>query len=309
MTGIANDGGAVAAAVGDLGGGLEARDQPLVAIGGGVGEGAEGLGVLEQAADGMDPQVAQARVALAGEERLVVLPERQVGVHARAVVAEEGLGHERRGLACPPGDVADDVLGHHHLVGTFDERMGHQVDLALAAGGDLVEVGRRGDPALGHALGHLGAEVDQAVGRRAGKIAQARSLACNPGWAIPTRPRFHALRPNRRDRKPRARVWSNWTLSKTKNSSSGASKHSIGEPGIPHVAGGLAGDVPRVAGVVLVRDRILDVADHRQGRLRRERVDQRRLGLGDDQQVGLVDRASPRRSSRRTRCLPRTSPR
>ena len=38
-------------------------------------------------------------------------------------------------------------------------------------------------------------------------------------------------------------------------------------------------------------DRILDVADHRQSRLRRERVDQRRLRLGDDQQVGLVDRA------------------
>ena len=65
----------------------------------------------------------------------------------------------------------------------------------------------------------------------------------------------------------------------------------IGHARVPHVAGGLAGDVPRVAGVVLVGDRIVDVADHRQGRLRRERVDQGRLGLGDDQQVGLVDRA------------------
>ena len=65
----------------------------------------------------------------------------------------------------------------------------------------------------------------------------------------------------------------------------------IGHARVPHVAGGLAGDIARVAGVVLMGDRILDVADHRQGRLRRERVDQRRLGLGDDQQVGLVDRA------------------
>ena len=74
-------------------------DQPLVAIGRGVGEGAERRGVLDQAADGVDAQVAQARVTLAGQERLVVLPERQVGVHARAVVAKERLGHERRGLA------------------------------------------------------------------------------------------------------------------------------------------------------------------------------------------------------------------
>ena len=175
MTGIADDGGTVAAAVGDLGRRLEARDQPLVTVGRGVGEGGEGRGVLEQAADGVDPQVAQAGVALAGQERLVVLPERQVGVHARAVVAEEGLGHERRGLAGAPGDVADDVLGHHHLVGALHQRVGNQVDLALAAGGDLVEVGRRGDPAFGHPLGHLGAEVDQAIGRGAGEITQPRA--------------------------------------------------------------------------------------------------------------------------------------
>ena len=31
------------------------------------------------------------------------------------------------------------------------------------------------DAAFGHALGHLGAEVDQAVGRRAGEVAQARA--------------------------------------------------------------------------------------------------------------------------------------
>ena len=150
-------------------------DQPLVAVGRGVGEGAERRGVLEQAADGVEPQVAQPGVALAGQERLIVLPERQVGVHARAVVAEERLGHEGRRLAAAAGDVADDVLGQHDLVGALDQAAGHQVDLALAAGGDLVEVGRRRDAAFGHALGHLGAEVDQAVGRRTGEIAQARA--------------------------------------------------------------------------------------------------------------------------------------
>ena len=84
----ADDRRPVPAAVGDLGGGLEALDQPLVAIRGRIGEGAQGRGVLEQAADRVHPQVAQARVALAGQERLVVLPERQVRVHARAVVAK-----------------------------------------------------------------------------------------------------------------------------------------------------------------------------------------------------------------------------
>ena len=50
-----------------------------------------------------------------------------------------------------------------------------------------------------------------------------------------------------------------------------------------------------------MRDRIVDVADHRQRRLRRERIDQGRLGLGDDQQVRLVDRP-PAHDARAVKC-------
>ena len=265
--------------------------------------------MLEQAADGVHPQVAQAGVAVAGQERLIVLPEREVGVHARAVVAEERLGHERRRLAVAPGDVADDVLGQHHLVGALDQRLGHQVDLALAAGGDLVEVGRRGDPALGHALGHLGAEVDQAVGRRTGEIAQPRARLVAEVRRLGPAPvpgpfdRIDVI-----ERLVPALVEPD--VVEDEELELGRQQAVIGQPGVPHVADGLAGDVARVAGVVLLGDRVLDVADHRQGRLRRERVDQRRLGLRDDQQVGLVDRppADDARAVER-RCPPRTSPR
>ena len=65
----------------------------------------------------------------------------------------------------------------------------------------------------------------------------------------------------------------------------------IGQAGVPHVADGFAGDVAGVAGVILLGDRVLDIADHRQGGLCGERVDQRGFGLRDDEQVGLVDRA------------------
>ena len=37
-------------------------------------------------------------------------------------------------------------------------------------------------------------------------------------------------------------------------------------------------------------DRIVDIADHRQRRLGHERVNECGLGLGNDQQIGLVDR-------------------
>jgi hypothetical protein len=55
---------------------------------------------LQQAADVPAGQVGQAAVAeLVVEQRLAVLPQRLVGVHARAVVAEDRLRHEGGGLA------------------------------------------------------------------------------------------------------------------------------------------------------------------------------------------------------------------
>ncbi len=170
--------------------------------------------------------------------------------------------------------------------------MGNQVDFTLATSGDLVEVGRRRDPALRHALSHLRADVHQAVGRRAGKITEAGA------WFITEVGRFRAAAvpcPFDRIHVIKSLVPPLFELNVIEDEELqfGCHQALIGQPGIPHIAGGLARDVPRVAGIVLVSDRILNVADHGQRRLRGERVDQRRLGLGDNQQVGLVDRASP----------------
>ena len=65
----------------------------------------------------------QARVAVAGEEVLAALPEREVHVHAAAVVAEQRLGHEGRPScrACL-ADVLDDVLVLQHVVGHLHQR-------------------------------------------------------------------------------------------------------------------------------------------------------------------------------------------
>ena len=75
----------------------------------------------------------QQRVALlVVEEVRAVLPQALVGVHARAVVAEERLRHERRDLAGGAGDLLDDVLVAEDLVGGLDERPVADVDLGLA---------------------------------------------------------------------------------------------------------------------------------------------------------------------------------
>ncbi len=56
-----------------------------------------------------------------------------------------------------------------------------------------------------------------------------------------------------------------------------------------HVGFRFAGNIARILGIIFARDRILDVAGHRQ-RLHHEGVDDRRFRLGNDEHVALVDR-------------------
>ena len=63
----------------------------------------------------------------------------------------------------------------------------------------------------------------------------------------------------------------------------------VGDAGALEIGRGLAGDVARIAAVVLAGDRVLDVADHRQGLDRAERVEDGGFGLRDDEHVALVD--------------------
>ena len=95
--------------------------------------------MVQQAADVPAGHVGQPGVArLVEEQRLAALPQRLVRVHARAVVLEDRLGHERDRLAVLPGHVLDDVLVQHELVGHREQRVEAHVDLGLAGGAHLV---------------------------------------------------------------------------------------------------------------------------------------------------------------------------
>src|SRR3546814_439862 len=73
-----------------------ARNEALVAVRRRVGEGVQRAGVLDDAADVEQRHLGQVGIAGAGEERLAVLPDRLVAVHAGTVVAVDRLRHERR---------------------------------------------------------------------------------------------------------------------------------------------------------------------------------------------------------------------
>src|SRR5205814_531005 len=82
-----------------------------------LGEGGQGARVLQHTADVVERHLGHPGVALTGEERLSALPHRLMGVHPRAVVAEQRLGHEGDRLAVAQRDVLHHVLEPEQLVG------------------------------------------------------------------------------------------------------------------------------------------------------------------------------------------------
>ena len=55
--------------------------------------------MLQQAAGVVERHLGQPGILVARKQRLALLPERLVGVHPRAIVAKERLGHEAGRLA------------------------------------------------------------------------------------------------------------------------------------------------------------------------------------------------------------------
>ena len=110
---------AVTRGIGQLDRRLIARNQALVAVGAGVGDGVEGAGVLDDAADVVQGEVGQTGIAVAGEQVFTVFPDGLVYMHARAIVANDRLGHKGGGFTEVMGNVLHHVLQDLGPVGAF----------------------------------------------------------------------------------------------------------------------------------------------------------------------------------------------
>ena len=117
---------------------FEALDQPLVAVGRGVGEGVERPCVLDYAANVVERHFRQTTVLLTAEQVFTVLQQRLVHVGAVAVVIHQRLGHERCRLAVTVRHVHERVLEDLHRIGLFDQGVESHADFTLAGGGDLM---------------------------------------------------------------------------------------------------------------------------------------------------------------------------
>ena len=148
-----------------------AGHEPLVRVRGRRGEREDRRRVREQPADVPARHVGQTGVAgFVEEQRLAALPQRLVAVHARAVVLEDRLRHERGRLARGPRHVLHHVLVEHQLVGHAQQRVEAHVDLGLAGGADLVVLDLDLDAEALHREDHLGAQVLVLVHRRDGEV-------------------------------------------------------------------------------------------------------------------------------------------
>ena len=120
-------------------GGFIAGHQTLVAVGRRVGEGVDRLCVLDDAADEIEAHVGKACISVTCKQRFLALPDRQVGVHARAVIFLDRFGHEGRGLAISMRHLMHDILIDLHAVGGLRQRAKGQTKLVLG-GGDFMVV-------------------------------------------------------------------------------------------------------------------------------------------------------------------------
>ncbi|MNQ54308.1 hypothetical protein D3C85_683730 [compost metagenome] len=172
----ADRGRTVAGRIGQLHRGFIAGHQTLVGVGGRVGEGVDGLGVLDDAADVPQTFLRQAGVLVAGELGLAVLPDRHVDVHARAVVGEHGLGHEGRRLAVGGGHVVDHVFVELQAVGHGQQVAELQAQFMLRRG-DLVVMFLGVHAQVFHHAQHFAAQVLGGIDGVDGEVAAFVSRA------------------------------------------------------------------------------------------------------------------------------------
>ena len=267
---------------------FKARNQTLVGVGRRVGEGVQCLGVLENTADVPQRFLGQACVLVAGEQRLTVFPDRLVTVHAGAVIALDRLGHEGCGLAVGRGDVVHHVLVELQLVGNPGQVVEGHAQLVL--GGRhlvvvLVHVHAHGD----QGRGHLGADVAGLVDRVDREVAalDARTVAHVAAFhfvAGGVRAFFGVELEERTvhfDRE--ANIVEHEELGFR------AEEHVGAHAAVLDELLGLLRSAAWVAGVELAGDRVLDVTEDDQLWLRGEGVHHRRVHVGHEQHVGLVD--------------------
>ena len=108
-----------------------------------------------------------------------------MGVHARSVVAEDGLGHEGHGMPPPGRHILGHILVDLHMVGHCQHLAEANIYFGLACGADFVVLYLHMYAAFLEHMHHLRAEVLEGVHRREREVAHlVRHLVSQVGRAV-----------------------------------------------------------------------------------------------------------------------------
>ncbi|ABA50095.1 hypothetical protein BURPS1710b_2769 [Burkholderia pseudomallei 1710b] len=288
---------AVARRVGELHGRFEVRHETLVRVRRRVRDRVQRARVLDDAADVEERRLRQARVAVAREQVLAVLPDRLVHVHARAVVADDGLRHERRRLAVRVRDVMDDVLRPLRPVRALDERRELRADFVLALARHLVVVHFDRNADLLEQQTHFRAHVLELVDRRNREVAalHARTVARVAAFEFLRRRPRRFFRVDLHEAAGHVRV----PLHRVENEEFRlrTEVRGVADARALQVGLGALRERARIALVALAVRRLDDIAGQHEGRLFVERVDEGRVRIRHEQHVRRLD-ALPARDRR-----------
>ena len=245
--------------------------------------------MLEDAADEPQRLLAEVGILVAREQRLAALPDRHVHMHAGAVVALHGLGHEGRGAPVGVGDVVDDILVFLDRIGLGRERAEDQPEFVLVRGDLVVVLVHLHAHAL-HGREHLGAQVLRRVGRVHGEIAALDAGAV----AHVARLILGVGVPGAVDRVDLERdlvhLHRETDVVEDEELGLGPEIGVVADPGRFQIGLGLERGRARIARIGLARVGLDDVAMDAERLFGIERVDVGRLGVGQELHVGLVDR-------------------
>src|SRR5690554_5839087 len=105
-----------------------------------IGDGIQGTSMIDQDADVIESEFAEACVAIACEQVLATFPYGLVYVHTRTIVTEEWLRHERCRLAISVSCIQHHVFQNLRPVGAARQCIELRTDFALASGCHLMMV-------------------------------------------------------------------------------------------------------------------------------------------------------------------------
>ncbi len=245
--------------------------------------------MLDDAADVEQREFRQTCVAVACEQVRAVFPDRLVNVHARTVIANHRLRHERCRLAVRVRDVVDDVLHLLQPVGALHQRRELRADFVLALARDFVVMHFNRDADLFEQQTHFRTDVLERVDRSDREVAalRARTVAGVAAFEV------HRRRPRcffRTDLDERTRLV-RAPLDRVENEEFRfrTEEGRVAEARALQVRFSALGQRARVAFIALAVSRFDDVAGQDEGRLFIERVDEGGVRVRDQQHVRCFD--------------------